>query len=70
MNDRKFLVIGLDCASPELVFHEFKNDLPNLSNLAENGVYGTLQSCMPPITVPAWLVMFTGKNPGNLGIYG
>jgi predicted AlkP superfamily phosphohydrolase/phosphomutase len=70
MNDRKFLVIGLDCASPELVFNEFKKDLPNLSRLAENGVYGTLQSCMPPITVPAWLVMFTGKNAGNLGIYG
>jgi hypothetical protein len=24
----------------------------------------------PPITVLAWMVMLTGKNPGKLGIYG
>ena len=66
----KLLVIGLDCASPELVFEEFREDLPNLSKMVENGLYGTLKTCMPPITIPAWMVMFTGKKPGKLGIYG
>lgn len=64
------LVIGLDCASPKLVFEEFADDLPNLTRLKINGLYGNLRSTMPPITVPAWMVMFTGKNPGKLGLYG
>ena len=34
------------------------------------GVYGPLRSCEPPITVPAWSVMLSGKDPGQLGIYG
>jgi len=29
-----------------------------------------MRSCYPPITVPAWMVMFTGKTPGELGVYG
>ncbi|NOZ89589.1 MAG: nucleotide pyrophosphatase, partial [Crenarchaeota archaeon] len=29
-----------------------------------------MRSCHPPITVPAWMVMFTGKTPGELGVYG
>ncbi len=36
----------------------------------EEGRYGRLRSCEPPITVPAWSVMLTGKDPGELGIYG
>ena len=52
------------------IFEEFKEDLPNLSKLMSKGVYGNLRSTMLPITVPAWMVMFTGKNPGKLGLYG
>ncbi len=32
--------------------------------------YGTLRSVDPPITVPAWASMFTGADPGQLGLYG
>ena len=70
MNNRKFLVIGLDCASPQLVFEDFKNSLPNLTSLIQKSVYGRLRSSTPPITIPAWMVMFTGKSPGKLGLYG
>ena len=66
----KVLVIGLDCAGPELVFDRFKDELPNLSAMMDNGIYGELESCHPPITIPAWAVMFTGKNLGKLGLYG
>lgn len=66
----KVLVVGLDCAGPELVFDKLKNRLPNLALMVENGIYGRLESCHPPITIPAWAVMFTGKNPGRLGLYG
>lgn len=67
---RKMIVIGLDSASPRLIFDKFKKDLPILSKLVENSLYGNLKSCFPPITIPAWMVMFTGKNSGNLGLYG
>ena len=66
----KACIIGLDCAPPELVFEKFRADLPNLSRLMEAGVYGPLESTTPPITVPAWMSMMTGKDPGTLGIYG
>jgi predicted AlkP superfamily phosphohydrolase/phosphomutase len=36
----------------------------------ERGVYGPLESCDPPITVPAWTCMMSSKDPGTLGFYG
>lgn len=68
--DRKVFVIGLDCAAPELVFERWRDDLPNLRFLAEKGLWGELRSCIPAITVPAWSSMLSGKDPGELGIYG
>src|SRR5258706_3742011 len=66
----KVCVIGLDCAPPELVFDKWRDDLPNLRRLMDSGIYGPLESTIPPITVPAWMSMMTGKDPGTLGIYG
>lgn len=63
-------IIGLDCAAPALVFDQWLEDLPNLRSLVRHGLYGRLQSCMPPTTVPAWSCMASGKDPGALGIYG
>ena len=67
---QKLLMIGLDCAAPELVFDQFKDEIPNLQRLIRNGISGKLRSVMPPITIPAWLSMMTGKSPGQLGLYG
>ena len=67
---RKVMVIGLDCAPPEHIFDQYSGDIPNLTKLRENGVWGPLQSITPPITVPAWMSMMTSKDPGQLGIYG
>ncbi len=67
---RKVFVIGLDCAEPELVFKKWRNHLPNLSWLADNGLYGDLESSIPAITVPAWSSMLSSRDPGTLGIYG
>src|SRR4051795_9515056 len=63
-------VIGLDCAEPSLVFDRFAARLPNLTRLREGGAWGKLRSCDPPITVPAWMSMMSGKDPGTLGYYG
>ncbi|HEX6504188.1 MAG TPA: alkaline phosphatase family protein [Terriglobales bacterium] len=67
---RKVMVIGLDCADPELVFHRWRKDLPNLNRVMESGVHGRVRSVTPPITVPAWMCMMTGRDPGELGVYG
>lgn len=67
---RRVLVVGLDCAAPELVFDAFAGQLPNLDRLRQRGQWGRLESVVPPITVPAWASMTTGCDPGRLGIYG
>ena len=64
----RIFVIGLDCAAPEIVFGNPR--LPNLSRLAASGCFGRLESIVPPITVPAWMCMATGLDPGTLGVYG
>jgi predicted AlkP superfamily phosphohydrolase/phosphomutase len=63
-------VIGLDCATPQLLFRDLADEIPNISKLIEGGMYGDLASITPPITVPAWACAMTGKTPGQLGIYG
>ncbi|VUZ86634.1 Type I phosphodiesterase / nucleotide pyrophosphatase [Candidatus Methylomirabilis lanthanidiphila] len=68
--DVKVAVIGLDCAAPELVFERFRDELPNLSRLMTEGAWGPLRSIHPPITVPAWACMMSGRDPGQLGLYG
>ncbi len=66
----RVLVIGLDCATPQLVFDRLDWRLPTLRGLAARGTYGTLRTITPAITVPAWACMMTGRDPGELGIYG
>jgi predicted AlkP superfamily phosphohydrolase/phosphomutase len=67
--DKKVLVIGLDCATSEILFDR-KEKLPVLRELMDHGLHGKLRSSDPPITIPAWMVMCTGKDPGKLGLYG
>jgi predicted AlkP superfamily phosphohydrolase/phosphomutase len=64
----RVLLIGLDGGSLDLVT-KWKDELPNLRALMESGVYGRLESTVPPVTSPAWNSMFTGKNPGKIGIF-
>lgn len=64
----RILVVGLDCASPEIIFGDDR--LSNVRSLMEAGCWGRLESVIPPITVPAWMCMATGRDPGSLGVYG
>lgn len=67
----KVIVIGLDGATFELIEPWVeKGKLPNFGLLMEGGAWGPLKSTLPPLTVPAWATMFTGKNPGKLGLFG
>jgi predicted AlkP superfamily phosphohydrolase/phosphomutase len=67
---RRVAVIGLDCAEPSLVFGRWLDELPNIRELVDRGAWGPLRSVDPPITVPAWSCMTSGRDPGQLGIYG
>mgnify|MGYP005846708839 FL=1 len=67
---KRLVVLGLDCVPASLAFGTEGDDLPALRNLMAHGVWGTLRSTDPPITLPAWTTITTGKDPGELGIYG
>ncbi|HEB12198.1 MAG TPA: phosphodiesterase, partial [Actinobacteria bacterium] len=47
---KRVMVIGLDCAGPQLVFDQFRDQLPNISRVISSGTYGPLLSTDPPIT--------------------
>jgi len=64
----KICVLGLDCAAPDIIFNDEK--LANIRDLMAKGIYGRLESVIPPITVPAWMCMSTSQDPGSLGVYG
>jgi predicted AlkP superfamily phosphohydrolase/phosphomutase len=64
----KLLVIGLDCAAPEILLQDER--LTNIRHLMQAGCFGRLESIVPPITVPAWMCMSTSQDPGSLGVYG
>jgi predicted AlkP superfamily phosphohydrolase/phosphomutase len=64
------MLIGLDCVPPELAFERFGHVMPQLSALRARGVSGPLRSTFPPITVPAWAALTSGRDPGELGVYG
>jgi predicted AlkP superfamily phosphohydrolase/phosphomutase len=66
----KVIVAGWDCAVASLTFEDWVDDLPTVRRLMQSGTYGTLESCVPPVTVPAWSCMAASKDPGTLGIYG
>lgn len=66
----RVLVLGLDSVSPSLLFDKFLPQMPRVRELLRRSTYGTLRSVDPPITVPAWAVMFSGIDPGTLGVYG
>jgi len=67
---RGLLVIGLDAADPRWIFNQWRGKLPAFSYIMEKGCYGALESTVPPTTIPAWLSLVTGRDPGELGVYG
>lgn len=66
----RVIVIGLDSFSPRIGFELLDDVMPCLKALRQGGRYGRLRSTDPPVTVPAWVTMTSGKSPAELGIYG
>jgi predicted AlkP superfamily phosphohydrolase/phosphomutase len=68
---RRVFVLGLDSLPPRVLYEGFDGGgFRYLRGLVGESARWILRSCHPPITVPAWMVMFTGKTPGELGVYG
>lgn len=65
----RLAVFGLDSVSLPLM-HRLKGHMPFLSSWIDSGYFKQVRSCDPPITIPAWSVLTTGKDPGELGVYG
>lgn len=62
---RTAVILGLDG------FHEgLLNLCPNIKEIYENSISGTLKSTIPPLTMPAWATIHTGKDIGTHKVYG
>jgi predicted AlkP superfamily phosphohydrolase/phosphomutase len=67
---RRVLVLGIDGATFDIIQPLAEaGRIPNLARLIDEGAWGVLDSTLPPVTIPAWVSMMTGKNPGRLGLY-
>jgi len=66
----RLIVVGLDCAPPSIVFDRYRGAMPTIARAMGRGLWGPLRSTVPPITVPAWASMTSGRDPGELGLYG
>ncbi|MER3446965.1 MAG: hypothetical protein C4291_09030 [Candidatus Dadabacteria bacterium] len=71
MRDGKSLfILGIDGGTFDVVLPMIRNgELPTLNRLMKEGVYGELNSTLPPMTPPAWSSFATGLNPGKHGVY-
>jgi predicted AlkP superfamily phosphohydrolase/phosphomutase len=67
---RRLLLIGLDGATTALALGAWRGDLRTLDLLAGRGVWGHIRSSIPWTSAPAWASLFSGLDPGQLGIYG
>ncbi len=65
---KKVFIVGFDGA-PYKEIKEWieKGELVFLSKMARVGAFGKLKSIIPPFTMLAWPVIFTGKNPAKIG---
>lgn len=63
----KVCVIGLDGATWDLL-DPWLDDLPTLRSFAEER-RATMDSCVPPLSIPAWKCYATGMDPGGLGVF-
>jgi predicted AlkP superfamily phosphohydrolase/phosphomutase len=63
-------VLGLDSLPPKVLYENYGEGLDFIRQLTNESQNYLMKTCHPPITVPAWISMFTGKTPGELGIYG
>lgn len=64
------LVFGMDGAVREYVEEAIeRGKMPNMEEFIENGVFGDMKSTKPPVTIPAWVSMFSGLRPDKIDTF-
>lgn len=64
----KICVLGFKGGAPQVIFRDER--LGNIRRLMDAGVYGLLESVVPPASLPAWESFSASQDPGSLGLYG
>lgn len=64
----KVVIMGLDGFDPELV-KQWSDSLPNLTKMQKEGMWGRLESTVPPTTAQVWIGVRCGRNPGFYGFW-
>lgn len=64
------IVLGVDGVSPEYLDEAMeKYEMEGWEKLRDEAFYSDLESCVPAVTVPAWISMFSGYDAGRFGAY-
>lgn len=67
---QKIIVIGIDGADNAMLDSLLREGkLPNIKKIAEPGCRANLKSTLPPLTIPAWPAMFSGKDSMRLDAF-
>lgn len=66
--ERRIVVLGFDGVDPDFL-EQWKDKLPNVAELMENGAFRRLTTTTPPSSCTAWSTFTTGMNPGGHGIF-
>ncbi len=66
----KVLVVGFDGATWDIISSLIaKGSLPTFQKIMETSCWGYLESTIPPMTIPAWICMFSGLQPETLCMF-
>jgi len=65
---KKLVIIGIDSLDPTIIKSNL-SVLPNFNRLYEGCSDLKLKSVFPVDTIPAWMSVYTGQNPGRHGIF-
>src|SRR3954470_21399029 len=66
----RLVILGLDGATWTVLDPMRRRGLmPNLDALLARAAFGTLRSCIPPVTSAAWTTMMTGCGPARHGVF-
>jgi predicted AlkP superfamily phosphohydrolase/phosphomutase len=71
MSNKKAVVFGID-GCPEELLRKWvieENRFPNFRRIYDNGIFSSINSTIPHVTVPAWMSLLTGKSPGRLNVF-
>jgi predicted AlkP superfamily phosphohydrolase/phosphomutase len=69
MTVRRLLIVGWDCADPDITADLCASGrLPHLAEIKRRGFLTPIASTVPPSSLPAWTTAFTGVEPGRHGL--